>query len=166
MPRTTAPVLDATGTPVTATLYEPGRTAAVDALAVALSNEDKAALDGMSAKLPATLGAKAAAAALPTVATPFEPTAGSTVSHSVSTTALAAVACTAGSVIRFGNSGALPIGIRFGASDVAAVITAPTSMDIMPGTAEVFTVPPGVTHWSAIMASGSGTLKTTFGVGS
>lgn len=117
-------------------------------------------------RLPASLGAKASAGALPTVTTPFEPTAGSTVSHSISTTALTAVACTPGTVIRFGNAGAAAIGVRFGSSTVAADITAATSMDIMPGTAEAITVPAGVTHWSAIMSSGTGTLKTTLGLGS
>lgn len=117
-------------------------------------------------RLPASLGAKATAGALPTVTTPFEPTVGSTVSHSVSTTALAAVACTPGTVIRFGNTNAVAIGVRFGSSTVAADITAATAMDIMPGTAEAITVPAGATHWSAIMSSGTGTLKTTLGLGS
>jgi hypothetical protein len=116
-------------------------------------------------RLPASLGSKAASAALPTVGTPFEPVPGSTVSHSVSTTALTAVACTPGEVIRFGNGNSAAVGVRFGDSSVAAVITAATAMDIMPGSAEAFTVPPGATHWSAIMSSGTGTLKTTRGAG-
>lgn len=119
----------------------------------------------LSVKLPTTLGNKAAGAALATVGTPFEPIPGSTVSHSCSTTALAAVACTAGEVLRFGVAGAAAIGIRFGTSTVAVDITAATAMDIMPGTAEAFTVPAGATHWSAIMASGTGTLKVTRGAG-
>lgn len=125
-----------------------------------------ARLEAIRDRLPTSLGAKASAAALAAVTTPFEPTAGSTVSHSVGTTALTAVACTPGTVIRFGNAGAAAIGIRFGSSTVAADITAATAMDIMPGTAEAITVPAGATHWSAIMSSGTGTLKTTLGLGS
>ena len=118
-------------------------------------------------RLPASLGGKGAAASLATVATPFEPVAGSTVSYSCSTTALAAVACTPGTVLRFGVAGSAAIGIRFGnSSAVSAAITAATAMDIMPGTAEAITVPADASHWSAIMSSGTGTLKVTLGAGS
>lgn len=118
-------------------------------------------------RLPASLGGKGAAASLPTVATPFEPVAGSTISYSCSTTALAAVACTPGTVLRFGVAGSAAIGIRFGnSSAVSAAITAATAMDIMPGTAEAITVPADASHWSAIMSSGTGTLKVTLGAGS
>ena len=194
MPRSTVPVLDANNTQVQATLYPPGREAAADSFSVALSNEDRASLgattDAAAAaagtgdysliaglkrsllnwasllgRIPASLGSKAASGAFATVATPFEPIPGSTVSYSCSTTALSAQACTAGEVLRFGNANSLAIGIRFGDNTVAASITAATAMDIMPGTAETFTVPGSATHWSAIMASGTGTLKTTRGAG-
>jgi len=116
-------------------------------------------------RLPATIGPKAAAAALATVAAPFTPTPGSTISHACSTTPLAAVACTPGQVLRFGHTASGPISVAFGASTIAASITAAAALDIYPNCPEALTVPPGVTHWSAVMASGTGTLKCTTGAG-
>jgi hypothetical protein len=116
-------------------------------------------------RLPATIGPKAAAAALATVAAPFTPTPGSTASHACSTTPLAAVACTPGQVLRFGHTASGPISVAFGASTIAASITAAAALDIYPNCPEALTVPPGVTHWSAVMASGTGTLKCTTGAG-
>jgi len=91
---------------------------------------------------------------------------GATVSAACSTTALAAVAVTAGAVVRFGNAGTAAISVAFGTSGIAGTVTAATAIDILPGTAEAFTVPAGATHFSAIMASGTGTLKYTTGTGS
>ena len=93
----------------------------------------------------------------------WEPVAGSTQSLAVTTASSAARAITVGEVIRFSNAGTNPIAVAFGAAGVVAV--AATAMDVMPGTAESFTVPAGTTHFAAIMASGSGTLKWTRGTG-
>ena len=93
----------------------------------------------------------------------WEPVAGSTQSLAVTTASSAAQAITAGEVIRFSNAGTNPIAVAFGTAGVVAV--AATAMDVMPGTAESFTVPAGTTHFAAIMASGSGTLKWTRGTG-
>jgi hypothetical protein len=134
-------------------------------------------LTSLIALLPAGLGAKTSAASLSTtpasdaayVGKPFTPvvvaTVSETVAHACSTTALTAVACTSGEALRFGNPGSLAIGFMFGPAAVASTITYATAMDIMPGSVEVFTVPPGVTHYSAIMPSGTGTLKRTRGAG-
>ena len=48
MTRSTAPILDANGNPVNATLYPPGREAAADSFSVALSTEDKTTLDSIA----------------------------------------------------------------------------------------------------------------------
>lgn len=94
---------------------------------------------------------------------PFIP--GATASLACSTTATAAVAVTVGQVVRFSNAGSVAISVAFGDSTIASTITAATAMDIMPGAAEAFTVPVGATHFSAIMASGTGNLKYTKGIG-
>lgn len=142
-----------------------GAQAGAQSMPVALSTADKTALDAVAARLPAAIGPQAAAAALATVAAPFTPTPGSTASHACSTTPLTAVACTPGQVLRFGHTASGPISVAFGASTIAASITAAAALDVYPGCPEAFTVPPGVTHWSAVMASGTGTLKCTTGAG-
>jgi len=90
---------------------------------------------------------------------PFAPE--QTQSFACSTTPLAAQPCRAGQVLRFSVDGAEAIGVAFGASNIASVITYGTAMSVT--RPELFTVPGGATHWSAVMATGPGTLKVTPG---
>lgn len=139
-----------------------------------------AALTNIDGKLPALVGGKlpvtdpatlplpngAATVALQnatlTATRAYMPNAGGNSSLAVTATSSVAQAITTGEVIRFSNAGVNVIGITLGTSTVAATIA--DSIDIMPGSAECFTIPAGVTHFAAI-STGSATLKWTRGTG-
>lgn len=92
-------------------------------------------------------------------------TPGATASLACSTSASAVVNVIEGQIIRFSNAGDEPIAVGFGTLASLASLTYATAMDILPGGAEAFTVPTGATKMVAIMATGTGTLKYTFGIG-
>lgn len=84
-----------------------------------------------------------------------------TTSLSVSTVS-ARAALPAGSAVRLSNSGVYTISFQLGDSTVTA---SSSSMDLIPGSVEVFKVPVGATHIAAIVSAGTATLKITGGAG-
>lgn len=93
---------------------------------------------------------------------PFTP--GATVSLAVTTsTARIALPVTKGPQIRIASVAAnAATFIRFGTVTVNAAVT---DVPILPGTVEVFTVPPGATHVAAITGTSTATLYFTAGDG-
>lgn len=89
-------------------------------------------------------------------------------SLSCSTSVSALIAVSPNQVVRFSNAGSTAISIGFGTNTGGNNLSGLTNahgIDIMPGAVEAFTVPVGATHFAAIMASGTGTLKYAIGVG-
>jgi hypothetical protein len=129
-------------------------------------------LSTITNQLPANPGAKTAAASLSVTqdtdstwrTRAFQPTlaTGGSLPLAAATTS-AAQAVSAGSVIRFGNSGSTPISVEFGSSGVVA--TANSAIEIMPGTSEAIMVPSGATHFAGYCAQAS-TLRWIVGTGS
>ncbi|WWT39902.1 hypothetical protein [Microcystis phage Mwe-JY08] len=74
-----------------------------------------------------------------------------------------------GNEVRVANPGDAVIFVAFGDAFVVAVAptdaTANNGLPIMPGSVEAFRLPGSVTHAAAIMATGSGILYFTSGVG-
>jgi hypothetical protein len=129
-------------------------------------------LNTITNQLPASLGAKTSAASLSVTqdtdstlrVRTFQPTlaTGSAITLAAGVSS-AAQAVAAGTVIRFGNSFSAPITIEFGASSVVA--GASSLIEVMPGTAEPFTVPVGATYFAGYCAQAA-TLKWIAGTGS
>lgn len=128
-------------------------------------------VSSLIAQLPASLGAKTAAASLSVTqdtdstwrTRAFQPALGTGGALALTAaTSSAAQAAAAGSVIRFGNSGGSPINIEFGGSGVVA--TANSVVEIMPGTSEAITAPNGATHFAAF-STAAATLKWVAGTG-
>lgn len=69
-----------------------------------------------------------------------------------------------GATVRVTNNGGDVAFIEFGDSTVAATVAA--SMPILPGSAEMFSVPGAFTHVAAITAAGTAPLYFTTGQGS
>lgn len=90
---------------------------------------------------------------------------GTTVAHDLTTTPIASVAVTAGTILRFSNPSANLVYLAFGTSGINGTITAATAMDLLPGSVECFTVPAGATHFSAMTATSTATIKRTTGLG-
>lgn len=68
-----------------------------------------------------------------------------------------------GCEVRVVNAGTATIFINFGTSAVTAATA--SSMPVLAGGAEVFSLNPSVTHVAAITASGTATLYATLGCG-
>jgi hypothetical protein len=130
-------------------------------------------LGDLNLRLPAGPGPRAASGSLSVTqdndstwrTRAFQPTSsahGSALSLTAATSS-AAQAVTAGTVIRFGNSGGAPITIEFGTSGVVA--TSSSLVEILPGTSEAIMTPVGSTHFAAFCASAA-TLKWVTGTGS
>lgn len=80
----------------------------------------------------------------------------------LSTSASAATALGNAPQVRFANTGTVNVYLRFGGASVAATST---DMTIQPGVTEIYTIPEGATHFSAMAAAGTPTLNYTLGRG-